>query len=39
MNIGEVSGKDVLKDGWAYFTIAHNLKIGYLLFFKKFIKN
>jgi hypothetical protein len=35
MNIGEVSGKAVLEAGWADFTVAHNLKIGYLVFFKK----
>jgi hypothetical protein len=27
--------KGVLEAGWAEFTIAHNLKIGYLMFFKK----
>ncbi|KAM0877497.1 hypothetical protein ACQ4PT_035456 [Festuca glaucescens] len=35
MNIKEVSGKVVMEAGWADFTIAHSLKIGYLLFFKK----
>jgi hypothetical protein len=35
MNIKEVSGKAVLKAGWSDFTVAYNLKIGYMLFFKK----
>jgi hypothetical protein len=35
MSVKEVSGKAVLEAGWLEFTIAHNLKIGYLLFFKK----
>jgi hypothetical protein len=35
MSIKEVSSKAVLKVGWLEFTVAHNLKIGYLLFFKK----
>jgi hypothetical protein len=30
-----VSGKAVLEAGQAKFAVAHNLKIGYLLFFKK----
>jgi hypothetical protein len=35
MSVKEVSGKAVLEVGWPEFTIAHNLKIGYVLFFKK----
>jgi hypothetical protein len=35
MNIKEVSSKAILKAGWLDFTVAHNLKIGYMLFFKK----
>jgi hypothetical protein len=35
MSIKEMSGKAVLEAGWPEFTISHNLKIGYLLFFKK----
>jgi hypothetical protein len=35
MSAKEVSGKAVLKAGWPEFAVAHNLKIGYLLFFKK----
>jgi hypothetical protein len=35
MSVKEVSDKAVLKAGWLEFTVAHNLKIGYLLFFKK----
>jgi hypothetical protein len=36
MSVKEVSGKAVLEAGWApEFAVAHNLKIGYLLFFKK----
>jgi hypothetical protein len=35
MSIKEVSGKAVLAAGWPKFAIAHNLKIGYFLFFKK----
>jgi hypothetical protein len=33
--IKEVSGKAILEAGWPEFAVAHNLKIGYLLFFKK----
>jgi hypothetical protein len=35
MSVKEVSGKAVLEVCWPEFAIAHNLKIGYLLFFKK----
>jgi hypothetical protein len=35
MSVKEVSGKDVLAPSWPEFAFAHNLKIGYLLFFKK----
>jgi hypothetical protein len=35
MSIKEVSGKAVLEAGLPEFTVTHNLKIGYLLFFKK----
>jgi hypothetical protein len=35
MSFKEVSGKAVLEAGWPEFMVAHNLKIGYLLFFKK----
>jgi hypothetical protein len=35
MSVKEVSGKAVLKADWPEFTVAHNLKIGYLLFLKK----
>jgi hypothetical protein len=35
MVVKEGSGKAVLEAGWPEFAIAHNLKIGYLLFFKK----
>jgi hypothetical protein len=35
MSVKEVSGKAVLEAGWPEFVVAHNLKIGYLLFFKK----
>jgi hypothetical protein len=35
MSVKEVSGKAVLEVGWTEFTVAHNFKIGYLLFFKK----
>jgi hypothetical protein len=35
MSINEVSGKAVLEAGWPEFAVAHNLKIGYILFFKK----
>jgi hypothetical protein len=35
MVVKKVSGKAVLEAGWPEFAIAHNLKIGYLLFFKK----
>jgi hypothetical protein len=31
----EMSGKAVLEAGWPKIMVAHNLKIGYLLFFKK----
>jgi hypothetical protein len=31
----KMSGKAVLEAGWPEFVVAHNLKIGYLLFFKK----
>jgi hypothetical protein len=37
MNTWKVSGKAVLKAGWPEFAVAHNLKIGYLLFFKTII--
>jgi hypothetical protein len=30
-----ISGKTVLEAGWPEFLVAHNLKIGYLMFFKK----
>jgi hypothetical protein len=33
--IKEVSGKAILEAGWPEFVVAHNLKIGYLLFFRK----
>jgi hypothetical protein len=35
MCVKEVGGKAVLATGWPKFAITHNLKIGYLLFFKK----
>jgi hypothetical protein len=35
MDIKEVSGRAVLEAGWSDFTVAHNLKIGYMMFFKK----
>jgi hypothetical protein len=35
MSVKEVSGKAILEAGWPEFAITHNLKIGYLLFFKK----
>jgi hypothetical protein len=35
MSVKEVSGKAVLEAGWPEFAVAHNLKIGYILFFKK----
>jgi hypothetical protein len=35
MSVKEVSGKAVLEAGWPEFAVAHNLKIGDLLFFKK----
>jgi hypothetical protein len=35
MSVKEVSGKAVLAASWPEFAIAHNLMIGYLLFFKK----
>jgi hypothetical protein len=35
MSVKEVSGKAVLEAGWPEFAVTHNLKIGYLLFFKK----
>jgi hypothetical protein len=35
MSVKEVSGKAVLEAGWPEFVVAQNLKIGYLLFFKK----
>jgi hypothetical protein len=35
MSVKEVSGKAVLEAWWPEFTVAHNLKIDYLLFFKK----
>jgi hypothetical protein len=37
MSVQEVSGKAVVEAGWPNFAVAHNLKIGYLLFFKKLI--
>jgi hypothetical protein len=37
MSIKKVSGKAILAAGWPEFAVAHNLKIGYLLFFKKLI--
>jgi hypothetical protein len=35
MSVKEVSGKAVLEAGWLEFAVDHNLKFGYLLFFKK----
>jgi hypothetical protein len=35
MSVKEVSDKTILEAGWPEFTVAHNLKIGYLVFFKK----
>jgi hypothetical protein len=35
MSVKEVSGKAILEAGWPEITVAQNLKIGYLLFFKK----
>jgi hypothetical protein len=35
MSVKEISDKSVLETDWPEFTVAHNLKIGYLLFFKK----
>jgi hypothetical protein len=35
MNIKEVSGKSTLEAGWSDFAVTHNLKIGYMLLFKK----
>jgi hypothetical protein len=35
MSVKEVSGKAALAASWPKFVVAHNLKIGYLLFFKK----
>jgi hypothetical protein len=35
MSVKEVSGKVILEVGWLEFAVAHNVKIGYLLFFKK----
>jgi hypothetical protein len=35
MNIREVSDKAIFEAGWADLAVAHNLKIGYLMFFKK----
>jgi hypothetical protein len=35
MNMKDVSGKVILKAGWSDFAVAHKLKIGYMLFFKK----
>jgi hypothetical protein len=35
MSVKEVSGKAVLEASWAEIAVTHNLKIGYLLFFKK----
>jgi hypothetical protein len=35
MQNGRISGKAVLEAGWLEFVVAHNLKIGYLMFFKK----
>jgi hypothetical protein len=37
MSVKEVSGKAVLEAGWPEFVVTHNLKIGYLLFFKKLV--
>jgi hypothetical protein len=34
MSVKEVSGKATLEAGRSKFAVAHNLKIGYLLFFK-----
>jgi hypothetical protein len=35
MSVKDVSGKANLEAGWPKFVVAHNLEIGYLLFFKK----
>jgi hypothetical protein len=35
MSVKEVSSKAILEAGWPEFWVAHNLKIGYLMFFKK----
>jgi hypothetical protein len=35
MSVKEVSSKAVLEAGWPEFVVTHNLKISYLLFFKK----
>jgi hypothetical protein len=35
MNITEVSGKPVLEASWSVFVVAHNMKIGYMLLFKR----